>query len=127
MRLLWSLPKAAPALLRHMAAYVELMAQDLEQTQRDLGARLFAAAIVGLSLFFVILCACLLVVAMTWDTTHRLSAIAWMGGGFLAAAILAAAYRSRMVSAQAAFLGTVRREWQGDRLILERILSSGEE
>ena len=127
MRLLWSLPKAAPALLRHMAAYVELMAQDLEQTQRDLGARLLAAAIVGLSLVFVILSACLLLVAMTWDTAHRVTAIAWMGGGFLAAAILAAAYRARIVSRQAIFLGTVRREWREDRLILERILSSSEE
>ena len=47
MRLLWSLPKAAPALLRHIVGYAELAGQDLEQTQRDLGARLLAAAIFG--------------------------------------------------------------------------------
>jgi len=38
MRLLWSLPKAAPALLRHILGYVELAVQDLDQLQRDFGA-----------------------------------------------------------------------------------------
>jgi uncharacterized membrane protein YqjE len=124
MRLLWSLPKAAPALLRHMASYAELAGQDLEPTQRDLSARLLAAAIVGMCVFFVILSGCLMVVAMTWDTPYRVSAIAWMGGAFLLVAIIAGIYRSKIVSRQAPFLGTVRREWHEDRAILERILSS---
>ncbi|HEY3654778.1 MAG TPA: phage holin family protein [Steroidobacteraceae bacterium] len=124
MRLLWSLPKAAPALLRHMAAYAELAGQDLEQTQRDLSARLLAAAIVGMCVFFVILSGCLMLVAMTWDTPYRVSAIAWMGGAFLLVAIIAVIYRSKIVSRQAPFLGAVRREWHEDRAILERILSS---
>ena len=34
MRVLWSLPKAAPALLRHLGAYVELAALDLERAKR---------------------------------------------------------------------------------------------
>jgi uncharacterized membrane protein YqjE len=126
MRLLWSLPKAAPALLRHMAAYAELAGLDLERTQRDLSARLLAAALVGICVFFVILMACLVVVALTWDTSYRVAAIAWMGAGFIVVAIIAASYRSKLVKAQPPFLGTVRREWQEDRVILERILSSEE-
>jgi uncharacterized membrane protein YqjE len=126
MRLLWSLPKAAPALLRHLIGYVELAGEDLAQTQRDLGARLLAAAILGMSVFFVILSGCLVVVAMTWDTPHRVSAIGWMGGGFLAVAVIAALYRANVLQTQAPFLGTVRREWQEDRVILERILSPDE-
>ena len=35
MRVLWSLPKAAPALLRHLGAYVELAALDFERAKRD--------------------------------------------------------------------------------------------
>jgi uncharacterized membrane protein YqjE len=125
-RLLWSLPKAAPAILRHLAAYAELAGQDLERTQRDLGARVFASAVVGLCVFFTILSGCLAVVALTWDTPHRVSAIAWMGGVFLVIAIIAALYRSKVIGAQSPFLGTVRREWAEDRIILERILSDQE-
>jgi uncharacterized membrane protein YqjE len=125
-RLLWSLPKAAPAILRHLVAYAELAGQDLERTQRDLGARLFASAVVGLCVFFLILSGCLVVVALTWDTPYRVSAIAWMGGAFLAIAIVAALYRSKVIGGQSPFLGTVRREWAEDRVILERILSDQE-
>jgi uncharacterized membrane protein YqjE len=109
-----------------MIGYAELVAEDLEQTNRDLGARLVAAAVLGVSLFFVIFCACLMVVAMTWDTPHRLSAIGWMFGAFVVVAIIAARYRSGMLREQAPFLATVRREWREDRVILERILSPDE-
>jgi uncharacterized membrane protein YqjE len=127
MRLLWSLPKAAPALLRHFMGYAELAGQDLEQLQRDFGARLLAGAIVGVSAFFVILSACLVVVALTWDTPHRLSAIVWMGAAFLLVAVIAVAYRSQVVAAQAPFLGAVRREWRQDRVILDHILARDED
>ena len=127
MRLLWSLPKAAPALLRHMVGYAELAGQDLDQTQRDIGARLRAATIFGLAIFFVIFSGCLLVVALTWDTPYRVSAIAWMGGAFLLVAILAGVYRSNLIKGQAPFLATVRREWKEDRAILDHILSPDED
>jgi uncharacterized membrane protein YqjE len=70
---------------------------------------------------------CLLVVAMTWDTPHRVSAIVWMGVAFLAVAVIAVAYRFQVVKSQARFLATVRREWAEDRVILDRILSPDEE
>jgi uncharacterized membrane protein YqjE len=122
-RLLWSLPKAAPAILRHIAAYAELAGQDLERTQRDLGAKLLATAVLGLCVFFVILSGCLGLVALTWDTPYRVSAIAWMGGAFLLVAIIAGVYRSKIIRAESPFLATVRREWAQDRVILERILA----
>jgi uncharacterized membrane protein YqjE len=127
MRLLWSLPKAAPALLRHVLAYAELAGQDLEQMQRDFGARLLAAMIVGICVFFLVLTGCLLVVAMTWDTPHRVSAIVWIGIAFLLVAVIAVAYRFQVLSTQAPFLATVSREWAEDRVILDRILSPDEE
>jgi uncharacterized membrane protein YqjE len=126
-RLLWSLPKAAPALLRHLVGYVELAGQDLEQTQRDVGASLVAGAVLLLSLFFLIFSGCLLVVALTWDTVYRVPAILWMGGVFLAVAVVAGWYRRSLVSGQAPFLATVRREWREDRVILDRILAPDED
>jgi uncharacterized membrane protein YqjE len=123
MRVLWMLPKAAPALMRHIAGYVELAALDLAQSRRDLAAKLLASAIAGVAVFFTLLLACAGVVAATWDTPHRLAAIVWMAAVFLAIAVVALIYRSRAVRRTAPFLASVRREWQADAVILERILS----
>lgn len=124
MRLLWSLPKAAPALLRHLIAYVELAGLDLERAQLHFKARLVASLLLGVCLFFALLMGCVLIIALTWDTAHRVAAVAWTGGGFLLVGAIAALYRANVIGAHAPFLGTVRREWQEDRVILERILSS---
>jgi uncharacterized membrane protein YqjE len=122
-RVLWSLPKAAPALLRHFAAYVELAECDLAQTQRDVAARLVAFVVVSVSLFFAVLMGCLAVVAATWDTPYRLTAILCMGGGFIVLAVIAMIYRANIIRGQAPFLASVRQAWQEDRVVLERILS----
>lgn len=127
MRLLWLLPKAAPALLRHLVAYVDLVSLDLARAQRELVAELVISAILVICALFALLMGCLAVVAYTWDTPYRMTAIGWMGGGFLVAAIAAAGYRIRAVRAKSEFLGSVRREWHADRALLERILSSEEE
>jgi uncharacterized membrane protein YqjE len=126
-RLFWSLPKAAPALLRHIAAYVDLASLDLAATCRDIAAEAVASAILAICALFALLMGCLAVVALTWDTPYRVAAIAWMGGGFLLLAIAAAVYRSRVIRAKSPFLASVRREWQEDRVILERILSSDQD
>ncbi|HEY1315055.1 MAG TPA: phage holin family protein [Steroidobacteraceae bacterium] len=125
--MLWSLPKAAPALLRHLAAYVDLASLDLERSRREIAAEFLASAIVALCALFVVFMACLAVVAYTWDTPHRVSAIIWMGAGFLAAALLALAYRSNAVRAKSEFLASVRQAWREDQVLLERILSSDED
>ena len=111
MRVLWSLPKAAPALLRHLGAYVELAALDL------------ASLIILVCSLFALLMGCAAVIAVTWDTPHRLAAIAWMGGGFVALALIAMVYRSKAAAEEPPFLDSVRREWKEDSVILERILA----
>jgi uncharacterized membrane protein YqjE len=126
-RLLWSLPKAAPALLRHLAAYIDLASLDLARTRREIGAEFLATAVAAVCGLFAVLLGCLAVVACTWDTPHRVTAIVWMGGGFLAVAIAAAVYRANAVRAKSEFLGSVRRAWEEDRVLLERILSSDQD
>jgi uncharacterized membrane protein YqjE len=125
--MLWSLPKAGPALLRHLAAYVELASLDLARTQREITTELLALAVVAICGLFAVFMGCLAVVAYTWDTPHRMAAIAWMGGGFVVVAIAAAAYRANAARAKSQFLATVRREWEQDRVLLERILSSDQD
>jgi len=123
---IWSLPKAAPALMRHIGAYIDLAGLDLARTQREITAQVVAVAIVAICVLFVIFLVCLGVVAYFWDTPYRLPAIAWLAGGFLVVAIGAAIYRSRAARARSPLLSDVRREWQEDRVILEKILSSDE-
>jgi uncharacterized membrane protein YqjE len=126
-RLLWSLPKAAPALLEHLAAYVDLASLDLARARREIAAEFLASAIAAICGLFAVFMGCLAVVAYTWDTPHRVSAIAWLGGGFLGAAIAAAAYRANAVRAKSQLLASVRRQWQEDRVLLERLLSSDQD
>jgi uncharacterized membrane protein YqjE len=125
--MLWSLPKAGPALLRHLAAYVELASLDLARTQREITTELLAVAVVAICGLFAVFMGCLAVVAYTWDTPHRMAAIAWMAGGFVVVAIAAAAYRANAARAKSQFLATVRREWEQDRVLLEHILSSDQD
>jgi uncharacterized membrane protein YqjE len=124
---LWSLPKAAPALMRHIGAYIELAALDLARAQREITAQVVASAVAAICALFAVFMFCLGVVAYTWDTAYRVAAIAWMGGGFLLIAIAAVIYRSRLSRASSPLLSDVKREWQQDRVILERMLSSDED
>lgn len=123
MRLLWVLPKAAPALLRHIAAYVDLASLDIARAQREITAEIVALAVMALCGLFALFMGCLVVVACTWDTPHRVAAIAWMGGGFLGVAVIAAIFRSRLSASKSPLLGSVREQWQQDRALVERIVS----
>jgi uncharacterized membrane protein YqjE len=122
-RLLWLLPKAAPALLRHIVAYVDLASLDLARAHREIAAQAVAFVIILVSGFFALFMGCLAVVAYTWDTPHRVSAIVWMGAGFLLLAVVAAMRRASVVRTRAPFLGSVRRAWHEDRELLERLMS----
>ncbi len=123
MRLLWVLPKAAPVLLRHIAAYVDLASLDLARAQREITAQVVALAVMALCGLFALFMGCLLVVACTWDTPHRVAAIAWMGGGFLGLAVIAAIFRSKLSASKSPLLSSVREQWREDRALVERIVS----
>jgi uncharacterized membrane protein YqjE len=127
MRVLWLLPKAAPALLRHIGAYVELVALELEQSRRDLTVNILASVVAGVCGVFAVLMGCVVIVALTWDTPYRVPAVAWTGGGFLTAAVLALIYRSKVMKDQQPFLAAVKREWQEDVVVLESILAEPEQ
>jgi uncharacterized membrane protein YqjE len=126
-RALWSLPKAAPALLRHLAAYGELFALDIARAQREISASLIAALIAAFCVFFTLLFACVALIAYYWDTPHRVTAIAWLAGGFLIVAIGALLYQASLARRRSPFLADLKREWEQDRLLLEKILSGDEE
>jgi uncharacterized membrane protein YqjE len=124
---LWSLPKAAPALMRHIGAYVELVGLDLARAHREITAQVIASAIAAVCVLFAVFMTCLGVVAYTWDTSYRVAAIAWMGGGFLVVAIVALIYGFSLARSRSSLFTDVRREWQEDRVLLERLLSADED
>ena len=84
MRVLWLLPKAAPALLRHIGAYIELIAL---RSGADRGATwspsIIVSMVAGVCVFFAVLMGCVVIIALTWDTPYRVSAVAWTGGDVL--------------------------------------------
>ena len=127
MDLLRALPEAAPIALRHLAAYAELLSEDLARAQKELAARLMANVLLGVSLVFTLAMICLGIVARTCDTPYRVTSIAWMGGAFLIVAVLCGLVRSRLIRAEAPFLGSIKDEWRQDRIALERILSVNED
>jgi uncharacterized membrane protein YqjE len=127
MRVLWLLPKAAPALLRHLGAYVELIAFDLERSRRDLVANVLVSMAAGVCVFFAALMGCVVIIALTWDTPHRVAAVAWTGGAFLTVAVIAVIVRSKIMKEQKLFLASVKREWQEDVVVLENILAEHEQ
>ncbi|HEY4975492.1 MAG TPA: hypothetical protein VII41_17905, partial [Steroidobacteraceae bacterium] len=73
-------------MLRHLEAYIELAGEDLARARRESARRFLALAVAAGGLFFSALLGCAAVVALTWDTPHRLAAILGMGAFFLGVA-----------------------------------------
>jgi uncharacterized membrane protein YqjE len=126
-RALWSLPRAAPALLRHLAAYAELAALDIARARKEIGAIIVTTAIAAVCLLICLFLACLALIAYYWDTAYRVAAIGWLAGGFLGLAVILLFYRASLARSRAPFLSDLKREWIEDRVLLERILSADEE
>jgi uncharacterized membrane protein YqjE len=113
--------------MRHVGGYIELIALDLARAQREITAQVLAAVVAAICLLFAVFMACMAVIAYTWDTAYRVATIVWMCGGFVLVAVVAIVYMSRLARARTPMLTDLKREWQEDRVILERILSSDEE
>lgn len=125
MRALWSLPKAAPALLRHIAAYAELIALDLARAQREIARSLVVSVLGGLCILLALFFGCVGLIAYYWDTPYRVTVILCISGVFVFGAVLLFVYRASL--ARSLFLADVSQQWQEDRVLLERVLSPDEE
>ena len=77
------LSATASIAVRHLGAYADLIASDLDLTSRDLRRQLVAAAVLALGTMLAAALACLLAIAAAWDTQARL----WVIGGLAAIAL----------------------------------------
>lgn len=122
MRAWWALPKAVPILLRHLLAYAELAAADLRRYRRFAAIRLLAVLVALVGAWFALAMMCIAVVALWWDTPHRMTAILSLLGLFLllTAGALAVALSGR--GEEARLFSRAGAEWAKDRVILDRLL-----
>ena len=116
------LSATASIAVRHLGAYGDLIASDLDLTSRDLRRQLVAAAVMAFGTLLAIGLACVLVIAAAWDTQARL----WVIGALTAAALIVAGVallRLRRAKAGAVpLLAQTTREWDKDRQLLEELL-----
>lgn len=117
-------PELLPQLLRHLTAYADLAGQDIARSRHELGVRLLVHVVIGYGIGGALAMSCLAVVAGTWDTPHRLQAIAGLAAVFATIAACGVALRFRNLRNHTPWLASVRREWRIDRVILERALAN---
>ena len=122
MRALYQLPRAAPILLRHLSAYADLFALEFARSRVQLVARVGGILLVTVGLLGSLALGCAAVIAVYWDTPHRLTAIYILLGAFMTLAIAAAAYTRHMRMAQPPLFAELSQEWRLDRAILSRLV-----
>src|SRR5882672_1124413 len=121
---LLSLQRAAPVLLRHLSAYAELAEQDLAVSKVEVAASIRAGVSLVVSAIFALMMICACVIAATWNTQYRFTAVATMAAVFIAAVIVSALILARAPKRRP--FAAVRGEWQRDRLLLEQLMSQAE-
>ena len=125
LRTLHSLQQAAPVLLRHLGAYLELAEQDMAATKAEAVARFRLIIVFSISGFFTILMTCILVIALTWDGENRVFAIVFMGCVFTALTAASGLYLAQLRPSKP--FDAVRREWRQDRELIGRLLAGDNE
>jgi uncharacterized membrane protein YqjE len=107
-------PRMAPHVLRHVAAFARLATQDARAATSAAKRTATRLAFAGVSAFFALLMACAWLVAIAWDTPYR----TWTAGGLaMLFAIAALAMRSwaRSGTSGATSFEATRRNLERDR------------
>jgi uncharacterized membrane protein YqjE len=112
------LPKLAPLVVRHLAAYVELAADDATALARLLTQRLVAAAVALLGTIFALLMGCLWIVTAVWDTSWRGPTIGALLVIFAAVAVVGAVIAMRRWSVDQKPFLRLRSEWDNDQSLI---------
>ena len=116
-----TISRLAPAILRHLDAYVEIAAEDARELVAAKVGRLLAVLIAAAAASFSVLMLCIWMLAVTWDGPYR----AWVPAGLalifaLCAAVLA--YRARRPAEKP--FERLRREWRKDRELIEQAIAN---
>jgi uncharacterized membrane protein YqjE len=88
-----ALPRLAPALLRHLAAYVELLAEETGDALRQWRRQAIGLAVTAFAGAMALLLGCVWIIAANWDGPHRVTAPAALCAVFALVAIVAWIWR----------------------------------
>jgi uncharacterized membrane protein YqjE len=112
------IPKLAPVVARHLSAYVDLAAADLQVLVRVLVRRFVAAAIAMSAILISLVLACAWIIAAAWDTSWRSLAIGGLLLLFASIAVVSAGLASRRWGADQHPFARLCEEWQSDQQLI---------
>jgi len=125
-----ALQRLAPALLRHLLAYGDLLCEETGDALRQWRRRAMGLLVAVLAGAMALALGCVWAIAAVWDSPYRMDVIGALCISFLLIAIGAGLYvRTEPPSNQRLF-GRLRTEWHEDRQMLaaldQKVLSQTE-
>ena len=112
----------ASILVRHIAAYTDLIAADMSVSGRELEERIWLGTLLAGASLLAAGMLCVGLIALTWDNASRM----WVIAGLLGVFVVIAAVALRTLRARRAVASgrrsTTGIEWDKDRLLIARLL-----
>jgi len=110
-----ALQRLAPAVLRHLLAYGELLCEEAGDALRQSRRRALGLAVTVAAGVMALALACLWAIAASWDGPNRLTVVGGLCIGFVLASVLGAAYtRGARPAGVPAPFDRLRAEWRAD-------------
>jgi hypothetical protein len=110
-----ALQRLAPAVLRHLLAYGELLFEEGGVALRQSRRRALAVAVTAGAALISLSLACVWAIAVSWDGPNRLVVIGALCLGFLLVALIGAACASGAIAVSSATpFERLRAEWHAD-------------
>lgn len=106
-----ALQRLAPALLRHLMAYGELLCDEAGDALRQSRRRALGLAVTVAAGVMALALACLWAIAASWDGPNRLLVVGSLCGVFVVVALIGAAYARGAVVRP---FERLRSEWKND-------------
>jgi len=121
------LSTTASTVADHLAAYADVIVADIEASSRSAGSRLWAAALMAISLAFTLAVGCTWLIAATWDTSAHLPVMIGLLllGGATSLAALRVLNRERRMAPR--LMSLTLAEWAKDRRMMKELMSANNE
>ena len=121
------LPRTGSLLLQHIAAYADLLTQELALSGNGFRLRLTGLLLLAASLIGATTMLCVAIIAANWDTPRRMIAIYVLLAVFVGLAVVAAGYVRNLRLRQPQPFARLRHEWRLDRELMADLLSGHDE
>lgn len=120
-----ALQRLAPAVLRHLIAYGDLLSEETGDALRLSRRRALGIAVTVAAGLMALALACVLAIAASWDGPNRLLVVSLLCLSFIIVALIGAAYaRGGNLGGRAPPFGRLRTEWKADLQQLAQLYPS---